>query len=120
MVSLAAAAALASVAASSWPAWGVVLALLAASAALLRRHSPTWRLRITPGGGFELQRADAPEGSAARVVFVSRGLIVLACGKHAVALWPDTLSPAQFRTVSVHARWPAVQHVEPQGGDDAS
>lgn len=117
LVSLGAALALASVA-EGVAAWLLVVLLAGAAPLVWRVSRLRWRLRITPAGEFELAPLDAGEPAAARVVFVSRSLIVLACGRHAVALWPDSLSPDHFRLLSVHARWPAATRPAAGGGDE--
>ena len=101
-----AALALAAVADSVVP-WSLVVALLLAPPWLLwPRRVPDWRLRLSGDGLLELERGEGPANTA-RASFISRHLIVLACGDRSVVLWPDTLSPAHFRQVSAYVRWPS-------------
>lgn len=98
--------------------WMLVLMLVAGAAWVLRAPAQAWRLRLSQAG-FELAAGTAGEPQAARVVFVARSLIVLACGRDAVALWSDSLSPDHFRLVSVHARWPVAPRPTGGAGDES-
>ncbi len=84
-------------------------AALAAAAAL----AWTWRpqrgpdlsqVRVDPDGRIRARIADVDE--AATVQFCSAGLLCLRAAGRLVAIWPDSLTAADWRRLLVCCRWP--------------